>query len=249
MKIAICDDNEKELNSLKDMIEQYCSSMQLVYQLSTYFSGEELLNENINFDIVFLDISMKDMNGIETGQVIHKKNIRTKIIYVTSYEEYCKCAVNLVHAYAYLTKPVSQTDLVEQFASIISEITESDKNSIKVEFYNVQVVTNGETYNRYIVQVPVEEIIYIEYIKLTRKIHIHTKNSNIIISNTMTEIEKKIHEYGFETCCRGFIVNLLYINRIKGLNIYLKDGTILPISQKRVVGFKDTLNDYIQRSN
>lgn len=35
----------------------------------------------------------------------------------------------------------------------------------------------------------------------------------------------------------------------KGLNIYLKDGTILPISQKRVVGFKDTLNDYIQRSN
>ena len=63
MKIAICDDNEKELNSLKYMIEQYCSSMQLVYQLSTYFSGEELLNENINFDEQYIICGKKTDAG------------------------------------------------------------------------------------------------------------------------------------------------------------------------------------------
>ena len=248
MKIAICDDEMKERETLNSMIKQYCDDRKLVCEITFFASGEEIIESENNYRIIFLDISMKGLDGIETGKILHKKNNKTKIIYVTSYKEYCNRAVNMVHAYAYLTKPIYDVELYQQLDTIISEIDENEKKEIKVEFYNVLEILNGIATEKNMVQLPVKDINYFKYIKQTRKIDLHTRESVFAVSTTMIEIEERMKIYGFETCCRGFLVNLAYVQKIKGLQVFLLDGTVLPVSQKRIVAFKDILNEYIQRS-
>ncbi len=66
-----------------------------------------------NYDILFLDIDMDGMNGIETAKILREKDKNVKIIYVTSYAEYVNYAF-AVHAFAYLLKPVSQEQVKAQ---------------------------------------------------------------------------------------------------------------------------------------
>ena len=248
MRIAICDDEEKERNNLSNLINKYCTERQLVYELATFSSGEELIKTGSFFHIIFLDISMKELNGIETGKEIYKRNHKTKIVYVTSYHEYCSQALNTAHAFAYLTKPIQLSDFLEQFGNLVYEIIETEKQEIKVEFYNVQEIKNDVITEKYIAQIPVDDIAYFEYVKSTRKINIHKKNAVYVVSNTMTEIEKKMKIYGFEVPCRGFLINLGWVQKIKGFDIYLQNNIVLPVSQKRIMAIKDALNEYIQRS-
>lgn len=66
-----------------------------------------LLQSDIGFHLIFMDIMMEGRNGIETGQEIYSRNRSAKIRYVTNFGQYCMDAVNTAHAFDFLEKPVS----------------------------------------------------------------------------------------------------------------------------------------------
>ena len=74
------------------------------------------------------------------------------------------------------------------------------------------------------------------------------KNKVYEYSGTMTEVEQKMEMYGFATCYRGILVNFEHVIKAKGDTVYLSTGEKLPLSQKRVVEFKNQLNDYVHGS-
>ena len=74
LKIAVCDDESKYIKDIELHLKQYFSEKGLLLNLYKYNNASELLNSKINFDIVFLDIEMPEVNGIELG-----KNFKAKI--------------------------------------------------------------------------------------------------------------------------------------------------------------------------
>ena len=101
--IGICDDVAREGNSLKAKIEEFLDLRNIQYKIFTYKTGDELLRDGIflTFDIIFLDIKMPGIDGIELGIQIRDENKIVKIIYVTGYEENVYKALNDVHCFLF----------------------------------------------------------------------------------------------------------------------------------------------------
>lgn len=109
VKIAICDDNQKDIEIIQKFLIEYMYVKDIVYSIAIFISGEELLVTNSEFDFIFLDIAMGlGMNGIVAGRKFKSFNQKTKIIYITSFPQYCQQAINNVHAFAYLEKPIQK---------------------------------------------------------------------------------------------------------------------------------------------
>lgn len=105
-RIAVCEDNEIERTLLLEMIRALAREKELKIELEGFSSGEELIAKFMQqrYDILFLDILMKQLDGIETGKAIRRMDAKTEIIYCTSSSDFAIEAYE-VHARGYLLKP------------------------------------------------------------------------------------------------------------------------------------------------
>lgn len=104
INIAICDDKIEDINIIRKYVTEYIKSTKALSEISAFTSGEALMESDIKFDIVFLDIAMHGINGIQAGRYLKGINKNVKIIYITDFTEYWMQAINNVHAFAYLKK-------------------------------------------------------------------------------------------------------------------------------------------------
>lgn len=99
-----------------------------------------------------------------------------------------------------------------------------------------------------VVTLRLNDIIYFEYIKSMRKVAIVLGEKTYRCSYVMEKLAEELERYGFFTNCRGQLVNLRYISKIKGYDIYLYNEKKLPLSQKRAVEFKKIMNDFLHNN-
>ena len=88
IKVAVCDDETYIREKLTSIINEYFTEAQRAAWVADFKTGEGLLKSNIRFDIIFLDIEMPSMNGIETAKKLRKWDVNSKIIYVTNHDKY-----------------------------------------------------------------------------------------------------------------------------------------------------------------
>ena len=105
IKAAICEDSELDRDMLKEIIGLLLADRGLAYDIVSYVSGRELVSgyKNHPLDIIFLDILMDDINGIETGRLIREMDDKVEIVYCTSSKDFAIAAYD-VHAMGYLLK-------------------------------------------------------------------------------------------------------------------------------------------------
>ncbi|WP_147297467.1 LytR/AlgR family response regulator transcription factor [Lachnotalea glycerini] len=238
--IAICDDEIEQSDKIKRIVEGVLKEYSIIYKIQSYKCKEELLTTLEIFDIVFLDIYIGEFNGIETGIKLYQKNRKVKIIYITNYEEFCNEAINHVHAFAYIIKPVEKEKLAKQVKELIKVIGAEKGGDIEIELLDVTEINNKVKPEYPVLRIPVSDILYFEYIKTRRKIRVKTKkNKEYEYNGTIAKTEQKMKPYGFVTCYRGIIVNCAYIIKIKNGTVYLGNGERLPLAQKRVLELKE----------
>ena len=114
MKIAIVDDNEDDRKRLQEEITKICDNKSRKdFEITEFFSGEDFINlivKNENkkyFDIVFLDIYMNGITGIETAKKLRETDNQSKIIFITTSNEFASESYE-VKAYEYLIKTFSK---------------------------------------------------------------------------------------------------------------------------------------------
>lgn len=242
LQIAVCEDEKAERNNLTEMLKLLLGKYVTDYRITNFAAGEELLAADTVFHLIFMDIMMGEKSGIETGQEIYGKNHSAKIIYITNFGKYCIDAVNLAHAFSFLEKPVSAEALEAQLLAFLQSYW---KKEVRIMFRKVQYQENNIVTKRDSLMLPVDAILYFEYIKSKKKIRIITGNMTYEYSDTMSALEVRMCPYGFEISCQGILVSLRNVAKIKGYEIILKNGSIVPLSQKRVAQFKNKLNEYI----
>lgn len=226
-RIAICDDEREGRQRLAEYIRTYprpCT-------LEEFDSGEHLLASQSPFDVIFLDIDMRGINGIETARKLRQKDKKVKIIYVTAYRDYLNYAFS-VHAFGYLVKPISREEITRQLEEAFSYTVEEEPPKL-LRFETSEGLVEADT----------RDILYFEYI--SRKIRMKTKARSYWIRGSISELGARLGGYDFCMPHKSFVVNLFHVKAIKGYDITMLDGSLIPLSQKKSVEFRGRLHQFL----
>lgn len=234
VKIALCDDNDFELQKAKTIIDNFISEKmpEQIITLNTYDSAVNLLFEMDRiggFDLLILDIIMPGLSGIELATEIRAKNNNCKIIFLTSSPEFAVASYK-VDAFYYLLKPISEAELKQQLEKAFSQMENEKSASIIIK----------ET--KCLTRVKIHTIQYVESIKHT--INFHLSNGEIhSCYGTINEFsEILLSDSRFSKCHKSFIINMDYVKSISSNDFVMSDSTLIPISRKACQQIK---NDYI----
>lgn len=227
LKIAVCDDEKDAVEKIKQSILSYRERC----EIDSFFSGEELLESQKKYDIIFLDIDMNGMNGIEAAKQLRERDKNVKIIYVTSYTDYINYAFS-VHAFANLLKPVKTEDIHRQLDEAKTYYKDMREPKLR------RFVTKGGT-----IEQNINEICYMEYTE--RHVVMKTIDQEYILQGGISEIAEKMETYGFAIPHKSFCVNLYQVKNIKGYDIFMMNGDVIPLSQKKSVEFRKKLHEFL----
>ena len=125
MEIAVCDDDMADLECAVTMLHKIFTSQQIAYHIEQFVSANQMLENISNIDIGILDISMEELNGIKLGRKLKEKFPDVKLVYITSYEEYCMQVINEVHAFSFLCKPLEYDKLELQILELLNQLPDS----------------------------------------------------------------------------------------------------------------------------
>lgn len=217
LNIAICDDEPLAIEYIAYNLQKWSEKNRCILHISSFSSAEQFLfeyDENRDFDLLFLDIQMGEINGVDLAKTIRKKDQKVQIVFVTALAEYISQGYDLA-ALHYLIKPVSQ----EKIFSVMDRVAQ---NCIKEEEYIL--VTAGQTLQR----VSVSSIMYAE--SFAHYITITTKNGVYQIRENAGTLAEKLKN-GFVRPHRSYLVNLRYVHSISKIDILMDDGTAIPLSR------------------
>ena len=125
LEIAVCDDDIADLECAVNMLHKIFTSQKIAYHIEKFMSANQMLENISRIDIGILDISMEELNGIKLGRKLKEKFPDVKLVYITSYEEYCMQVINEVHAFSFLCKPLEYDKLELQIFELLNQLPDS----------------------------------------------------------------------------------------------------------------------------
>ena len=207
IRIAIVDDEKVIREQIKKLIEK----KQTDCEIDTYGTGEDLLKADSVYDIIFLDIQMDGMNGIDTARVLRQKADNTVLIFITGVKEYVFDAFD-VAAFHYLIKPIEENKFWEVCDRAVLEVTKKKQNPSGQIF----IKTRSQS-----ITLEQSDVLYIE--SRAKKVEIHTKTNIVEAYAAISELEKQLVG-SFYRCHRGYLVNMAFIAGYENDSITLNNG-------------------------
>ena len=215
-KIAICDDEQNQIEYITSIVESWSAHEGHCCEIRTFASAEAFLfeyEEDKAYDILLLDVEMKNMNGIELAKRIRNDNNRAEIIFITSHFEFVGEGYE-VDALHYLIKPIS----TEKLTQVLTKAAEK----ISIEPPSVVISCEGETVKLY-----ESDILYAE--SFLHYIVIHTKDKAYKIKENISVFESRVSD-DFYRIHRSYLVALKHITRISRTSVNI-GNTELPLSR------------------
>ena len=234
MKIAICEDQAVQVNLLNNKIKKWANDYDIEVTINNFTTAESFLFEwedYDKYDIIFLDIKLGKISGVELSNIIREKNKNVDIVFVTGFFKYALHGYK-VGALQYLTKPIKISDLYFCL----------NKTQERISNKNDKYMMILETPKKYI-KLNCNEIHYC--IMFSPYIDIHTSSEKITVRKKISELEREIPSKYFIRCHRSYIVNLKYVKSITKDSVVLESGIRIPISRGRYKDINDTFINYI----
>lgn len=230
INIAICDDKKFFIEHLSKKIIGYSTELNVKNEILTYNNPEELLNNIDDIDILFLDVDMPEMSGIEVARRIRESNESVLIVFVSNYDQYVYQSIKY-KPFRYIRKNRLDSELYP---------------ALKDSYNNIQMDNNNKTitidYKKGKIAINKNNIIYIE--KELKDTVIHLVDDEIYTRMNLKDIEKELDADVFIKLHRGCIANMKYIKRFEKDYVYLINGKSLPISRRKVKEVKDSIKKY-----
>ena len=236
LKIGICDDKIQIVTDISENLEKVSHAVHddiLVYKFT---DSLEIINSDIKFDLIFLDIEMPMHDGLEVAEKIRMKDSKVQIVYITKHDNYMYRAYR-VHAFDYLLKPVEY----ESILKVISDYL----NIIKSECHDIlrfTLLSDDEVF------INAEEIIYISCGYKKRTVIVITTGKDYICKGTIKDIYNLLDSTDFFMPHRSHIINLLMVNTFKrNKNITMINGDTIPLSKGNAPDFEIRLVQKLRR--
>ena len=218
IKCVIVEDEPKAMSLLEEYTSK-TSFLELVAQFTEPLQAMQILHDNKNIDLVFLDINLPELTGIELAKVIDPS---VKIIFTTAYSDFAVKSYE-VNTIDYLLKPITYQRFFQAItkAKKIIEAEDGKNSSTKVQSHFF--VKSGKN----IVQINWNDIFYIEALK--EYMSIVTTTDKILVYKRMSELEA-IQPFNFKRVHNSFIINIDRIEKVERVELYINKRSI-PISK------------------
>lgn len=219
MRIAICDDNPAAVTQLRNMILDYFAHVNKTCEIVTFHSPEAILDDDLaSTHIVFLDIDMPSINGIDVATQLRNSHENLFIVFVTSWIEYAPAGYH-VNAFRYILKQRLSSELPACLDAIRDSMTRT----------HGRIQLPGKEHP---IEVPVDDILFVEG-SSTRSITLHFLHSSPVESRgRLSDIATQLEDRGFLRIQRSYVVNMNHVIQIKGYKAYLRNEISLKVSEK-----------------
>lgn len=218
LQIGIVEDFSEDGALLQGFVENYMKEKELSAQISLFASGEELLaREKPVMDILFLDIQMPGLSGMETAHLLRDHGYRNPIVFVTNLPVFALESYS-VHASGFLIKPVLPADVGKEL----------DKAIRQLSLLPDRVLTLRHTEGIRIV--PIQHILYLETYK--HKLLVHLKGETFPCFGTLQKAEEEIGLPSFFRCHSSYLIHLKYVEMLEENRVRVA-GEYIPVSRHR----------------
>jgi DNA-binding LytR/AlgR family response regulator len=232
IRIALVEDDASYRQELKAYLEQYARENGEEIDVKTFADGDEIAQDyRAEYDIIFMDILMRFMNGMQAPREIRKKDEEVIIIFVTNTAQYAISGYE-VNALDYVLKPINYYAFSKTMERALAKVKRDEEKFIVIsnKYSAYKVNENAIQY----VEINGHSLIY------------HTRDGDFGAVGTMKEVEEELSGEHFFRCNKCFLVNLKYVDAIEGDDA-LVAGKPVQISRSRKKPFMEALNAYMSR--
>ena len=235
-RIAICDDERQFRKRIHDILIEYMNENDILYEIDEFESGKDFISLGINlakYDIVFLDVNMDELDGMETAQKIRKVSNDVFIVFVTAFIT-CAPQGYSVGAIRYILKNnVNFPELIFECMDAIS--------------LNMNYVAQKKkfNFNEGTKIVALERLLYIESRLHKLEFYImEDKLKKYSIYGKLDELEKELQGNDFIRIHQSYLVNMKHIEKVSRYEALLNNGIKLEIPKARYKFVEETFVSY-----
>lgn len=228
-RIAICEDEAVTAERLREIICRESEG-----EIRCYCEPTELLEDyknGLRYDVIFCDVVMKPINGMELCARIREWDKNVYLVFVTNYVEYAPEGYE-VGGFRYLLKPVTEDRIKKVLDEIYVVLEETEKLLLKASECSVLVDP--------------KDILYVEIDD--KESIVYYEQDSFRLSCSLEEMEARLRRSFFYRVHRKYIVNLERVREFSQSRLTLDNGKTLPISRRRAAEFKSKLYKYLEKS-
>lgn len=233
LRIAVIDDDNLVCSQVEQSLIELSHKYGITSEIDIYYSGEgfeKCISNNEFYDVVFLDIEMKEVSGLEVSQKLRNTlgNEATQIIYISGKTEYAIEVFDYdpIH---FLPKPLSE-DLIEKgFVKLLHKL-------------NVKAEAFAYKFGNHANKIPIKDILYFENDK--RKIIIHFRDTTDCFYGSLEHIHRQLEKYHFIFIHKSFLINPLHVRKFTYESVEMSDHVILQIAQLKRKEVRKLLIDF-----
>ncbi|MCI5587381.1 MAG: LytTR family DNA-binding domain-containing protein [Lachnospiraceae bacterium] len=238
IKVAICEDSDIDRDMLGEIVGLLMNDRGIDYQVDLYRNGENLVScyKNKPYDLIFLDIMMNEIDGIETGKLIRGMDGSVEIVYCTSSSDFAIAAYE-VHAMGYLVKPYEPGRIGAVIDYFIQKHPQEEKNYIEVKSKRKSLI------------IPYKDIIHLE--SDNKVVYIYTTTQGAVkVYNKLDTLENELKDERFLRCHQSYLVNMQYVAGLVDSDFIMIDNRMIPIrksGRKLIIKrYEDYLKDSVR---
>ena len=229
-RIAIVEDEQSYRDQVREYILQYGKEKDLSFDIVTYTDGSEIAeDEEHSFDIIFFDIEMEQMNGMDAAAEIRARDENVVIVFITNMAQYAIEGYS-VGAFDFVLKPVDYYGFSLRFGRALQRVQKRETREIVVNTATgIRRIDSGDIW----------------YVEIDNRIlYFHTNSGQYSMRGTMQNAEEMLRDYHFVKCNHWYLVNLKYVTEIQDNIVYVA-GNPLEISRRNKTAFIRAVTDYI----
>lgn len=221
-RIAVCDDDNKVLDYVESLVSEFGREEGIDFEIERFDSGEDLcdyMNDDYFPDLVFLDIEMNKLDGVQVGQFIRerKENYTTQIVYMTSHDQYVKQLFD-VNPIGFMDKPLDK-DTVRKYL---------------IKAMKINNISSGVFYykkKKSILRMPIRDILFFE--GKDREVIMHTRAGIDRFYDSLERIHEELNKYDFFYSHKSYLVSYYRVVRFSYNELEMEGGEVVKISERR----------------
>lgn len=230
IRIAIVEDEIQVQQQLAGYIREFEKESGERFEVTIFSDGDEITDEyQAVYDIIFLDIQMRRVDGMQAAEQIRQLDTDVILIFITNMANYAIRGY-AVDAMDFVLKPVPYFAFSQELKKAVSRL------KLQTKQYLLLPVESG------VIRMEAAKITYIE--SVSRRLVIHSIDEAYTIYGTLKEMEEKLAGQYFFRCNNCYLVNLSYVEGVKN-NMVIVSGSELQISRPRKKAFMAALADYV----
>lgn len=230
IKIAIVEDDPREVELMQSYFDRFTAVENTPFRINRFPSAEAFLSGyKPVYDIVFMDIQLMALNGMEAAIRLREIDQNVMLVFVTNMAQFAVKGYE-VRAFDFIVKPLTYPVFAMKLKRMLTELNVKREQELMIPVANelIRVSTSS-----------------IKFIEVSgHKLIFHTTDRNITTYASLKSVETNLDSRVFARCNSGYLVNLKYVRAVKDYTVIV-DEDALPISRPKRKAFVQALGDYL----